>query len=132
MRVLRVIKPGLFTTVQDLGRYGYLKYGVPVCGAMDPFSLVAANLLVDNNSNDACLETTLIGPELQALAKTQLAITGGKCSPRINDRSVPMWQTLTVEKGDYVSFGRMKTGCRAYISIRGAISTPSILGRGPR
>jgi antagonist of KipI len=67
MRLFSVIKPGLFTTVQDLGRYGYLRFGVPISGAMDQFSLVAANVLVGNKPDYACLETTITGPELQAL-----------------------------------------------------------------
>jgi len=128
MKVLRVQKPGLFTTVQDLGRYGYLKFGVPISGAMDKFSLIAANLLVENDTNDACIETTLIDPEFQALEKTQIAITGGDCSPKINNRSAPMWQTLTIQEGDIISFGRMESGCRAYISIRGGVDAPLILG----
>ncbi|MGQ9507561.1 MAG: biotin-dependent carboxyltransferase family protein [Candidatus Bathycorpusculaceae bacterium] len=106
MQVFQVLKPGLFTTVQDLGRHGYLKYGVPISGAMDTYSLIAANLLVENNPNDACLEITLIGPELKALTKTHIAITGG----------------------DAVSFDKMKSGCRAYLSIRGGINTPFVLG----
>ena len=128
MKVFNVLKPGLFTTVQDLGRYGYLKYGIPISGAMDTFSLVAANVLVANNSNDACLETTLFGPELQALTRTQIAITGGVASPKINGQRVPMWQTLEVQEGAAVSFGKMESGCRAYLSIRGGVDTPPVLG----
>ncbi|MGB9741481.1 MAG: biotin-dependent carboxyltransferase family protein [Candidatus Bathyarchaeia archaeon] len=128
MQVFQVLKPGLFTTVQDLGRFGYLKYGVPISGAMDTFSLIAANLLVENNPNDACLEITLIGPELKALTKTHVAITGGNAEPKINGENVPMWQTLQVEKDDMISFGRMKSGCRAYLSMRGGINVPPVLG----
>jgi antagonist of KipI len=128
MRIFQLLMPGLFTTVQDLGRYGYLRYGVPISGAMDTFSLVAANSLVGNSLNDACLEITLVGPELQALARTQIALTGGDISPRINDKDVSMWQTLTVQEGDVVSFGKMKSGCRAYVSIRGGIDAPIVLG----
>lgn len=128
MKVFHVLKPGFFTTVQDLGRHGYLRYGVPISGAMDAFSMVAANLLVKNNPNDACLEITLIGPELQALADTQIAITGGSLSPKINGDAVSMWQTLTVHRGDVVSFGKMENGCRSYLSVRGGINTPAILG----
>ncbi|MGB9684269.1 MAG: biotin-dependent carboxyltransferase family protein [Candidatus Bathyarchaeales archaeon] len=127
MNLFHVLKPGFFTTVQDLGRYGYLGYGVPISGAMDTFSMVAANLLVENNPNDACLEITLIGPELNALADTQIAITGGNLSPKINGETVPMWQTLTIHKGDVISFGKVENGCRSYLSIRGGINTPTIL-----
>jgi len=128
MNVFQVLKPGFFTTVQDLGRYGYLKYGVPISGAMDSFSMVAANLLVGNSRNAACLEITLIGPELQALADTQIAITGGRIYVEINGEEAPMWQTLTVHKGDVVSLGKVESGCRCYLSIRGGINTPMILG----
>ena len=128
MQVFQVLKPGLFTTVQDLGRYGYLRYGVPISGAMDPFALIAANLLVENNPNDACLEITLIGPELKALTQVYIAITGGDAEPKINGEKVPMWQTLQVKKGDIIFFGKMKSGCRAYLSIKGGINTPVVLG----
>jgi biotin-dependent carboxylase-like uncharacterized protein len=128
VKVFQVLKPRFFTIVQDLGRYGFLKYGVPISGAMDTFSLVAANLLVANNLDDACLEISVIGPELQALRKTQIAITGGAVSPKINGRSIPMWQTLAVQKDDILSFGKMENGCRTYLSIRGGINTPMVLG----
>ena len=128
IKVFQVLKPGFFTTVQDLGRYGYLRYGVPISGAMDTFSLVAANLLVANDPDDACLEITLIGPELQALTETQIAITGGAASPKINGQHVPMWQTLEVQEGAVVSFGKVESGCRAYLSIRGGVDAPLVLG----
>jgi antagonist of KipI len=128
MKVFQVLKPGMFTTVQDTGRYHYLRYGVPISGAMDVFSLVVADVLVGNNCNDACVETTLIGPELEALRRTQIAITGGTASPKINGSSVPMWQTLEMCEGDVVSFGRMETGCRSYLAIRGGINTSLVLG----
>jgi biotin-dependent carboxylase-like uncharacterized protein len=128
MQVFQVLKPGLFTTVQDMGRFGYLKYGVPISGAMDPFSLIAANLLVENNPNDACLETTLIGAELKTLTKTHIAITGGETELKINGENAPMWQTLQVQEGDTISFGKIKSGCRAYLSLKGGINTPLILG----
>ena len=103
-------------------------FGVPWSGAMDQFSLIAANCLVGNDLNSACLETTLIGPELQALTQVQVAVTGGNCSPLINGKMVPMWQTLTVEEGGIVAFGRMETGCRAYVAVRGGIEVALVLG----
>jgi biotin-dependent carboxylase-like uncharacterized protein len=128
MKVFQTLKPGLFSTVQDLGRYGYLEYGVPISGAMDTFSLVAANLLVENNSNDACLEITLFGPELQALTRTQIAITGGAISPKINGQNAPTWQTLEIQENDVISFGKVESGCRVYLSIQGGIDTLLVLG----
>ena len=128
MRLFRVVKPGFYTTVQDVGRHDFLKYGVPISGAMDEFSLQLANMVVGNNPNDACLEITLIGPELEALGDTQIAITGGDVAPKINGQDVEMWQTLRVEKGDLIVLGKARTGCRAYLSIRGGINVPLVLG----
>jgi biotin-dependent carboxylase-like uncharacterized protein len=128
MKVFNVTKPGFFTTVQDLGRYGYLKYGVPISGAMDAFSLAAANVLVRNKPGDAGLEITLIGPELLVLTKVQVAITGAAVSPKIDGQDVPMWQTLNLEERDVVSFSRMESGCRVYIAVRGGIEAPLVLG----
>lgn len=128
MKVFNVLKPGFLTTIQDLGRYGSLKYGVPISGAMDPFSLTAANLLVGNNPNDAGLEITLMGPELQALSNTQIAVTGGAISPKINGEDVPMWQTLSMQEGGILSFGKMESGCRVYLAVRGGMNTPLVLG----
>jgi biotin-dependent carboxylase-like uncharacterized protein len=128
MKVFNLTKPGFFTTVQDLGRYGYLKYGVPVSGAMDTFSLAAANVLVGNKPSDAGLEITMIGPELLASVKTQVAITGAANSPKINGQDIPTWQTLNIKDGDVISFSKMESGCRIYMAIRGGIDTPLVLG----
>ena len=128
MKTFGVLKPGMFTTVQDAGRQGYLGFGVPVSGAMDIFSLTAANALVKNEVGCACLETTLIGPELQTLAQAQIAITGGNCAPTINDHEAQMWRTLNLQIEDVLSFGRMESGCRAYVAVRGGIDVPSVLG----
>jgi len=128
MKVFQVIRPGFFTTIQDLGRQGFLRYGVPISGAMDELSLQLANMLVRNNLNDACLETTLIGPELEALSDTNIAITGGNITPQVNGRDVEMWQTLRIKYGDVVTFGKVRNGCRVYLSVRSGINVPLVLG----
>lgn len=122
------MRSGLFTTVQDRGRYGCLRYGVPISGAMDEYSFTVANLLVDNNPDAACLETTLIGPQLQALNDLQAAVTGGECELLINGSVTPMWQTLEISKDDIVTLGKMRSGCRSYLAIRGGIDVPLVLG----
>jgi biotin-dependent carboxylase-like uncharacterized protein len=127
MNLFRVVKPGFFTTVQDLGRFGFLKFGVPVSGAMDDFSLRIANLLVGNNHGDACLEMTLIGPELEALNSIQIAVAGD-ISLQINGQDSDTWQTMNLMTGDIVSFGKVRTGCRAYLAVRGGIDVPTVLG----
>jgi len=128
MKLFRVIKPGFFTTVQDLGRYGFLKYGVPISGAMDDFSLRLANMLVGNDPREACLEITMLGPELEALHDAQIAVTGGDISVRINDQDSQMWQTLRVKTGDVVALGKIQAGCRSYLSVRGGVNVPMVLG----
>ena len=127
MKLFRVVKPGFFTTVQDLGRQGFLRFGVPVSGAMDDFSLQLANMLVKNDSNDAGLEITMLGPELEVLDDAQIAVTGN-ISLRINGRDSEVWRTLTVKSGDAISFGKVRTGCRAYLAVRGGINVPLVLG----
>jgi antagonist of KipI len=129
MELFQVIKSGLFTTVQDLGRFGFQRFGVPVSGAMDKYAFSCANLLVGNHVSDACLEITLFGPELKVLNETQIAVAGADFQITVNDDVVPMWQTLNVEKGDVIAFqGSVRSGCRGYLSVRGGIDVPLVLG----
>ncbi len=81
LQTIEVLEPGLLTTVQDMGRHGYQRYGVPVSGSMDQFALRAANLLVGNHAGAAGLEITLIGPRLRFLADTVIAVTGADLAP---------------------------------------------------
>lgn len=128
MELFEVIHPGALTTVQDLGRYGYQRYGVPISGAMDKFALRVANLLVGNKKGEAALEVTILGPKLRALRRLRVAFTGADLSPKINGHPCSMWCSLAVEEGDLISFGAPRSGCRAYIGISGGISVPLIMG----
>lgn len=128
MGVVKVIKPGLLTTIQDLGRINFQKSGMPVSGAMDSYSLKAANILAGNNEGEACLEATLIGPELKFSGESVIAITGGNLTPQINGVDVDMWSAIKVKGGDVLSFGTVKSGCRSYVSIAGGIDVPAIMG----
>src|SRR5687768_4783254 len=89
---IRVKRPGLLTTVQDLGRWGLQRYGVVVSGAMDPLALRIANLLVGNDENAAALEATLTGPELEFEQEALIAICGGDLSPAVDGVPVPPWR----------------------------------------
>jgi len=129
MEVFRVVKPGLFTTVQDLGRSGFQRFGVPVSGAMDKYAFTCTNMLVGNQASSACWEVTLFGPELEALNDVQVAVAGAKFSLAVNCDTVPLWQTLNVKKGDRLAFvGSARNGCRAYLAVRGGIDVPVVLG----
>jgi antagonist of KipI len=123
-----VIQPGAFTTVQDLGRTGYQKYGVSVSGAMDRFALRAANLLAGNGEGEAALEATLIGPKLKALKAVRVAFTGADLSPAVDGKPAPMWRAVSVGEGCVVSFGAPKSGCRAYLAVSGGIDFPVVMG----
>ncbi|BFU90882.1 MAG: urea carboxylase [Nitrospira sp.] len=123
-----VVKGGWLTTVQDLGRYGYQQYGVPVAGAMDSFSAMVANRLVGNPDRAAVLELTLKGPELQFERDTVIAITGADLSPTINGSTVPLWQSILAPHGGRLSFGKQRTGTRAYLAVASGIDVPLILG----
>jgi antagonist of KipI len=128
MEALEVLQPGAFTTIQDLGRYGYQKYGVSVSGAMDRFALRVANLLVGNEEGAAAVEATVAGPKIKALQKIWVAICGADLSPAINGNPAAMWRTLQIQAGDLISFGPPKSGCRAYLAIAGGIDTPLVMG----
>ena len=128
MDAIEVLDGGLFTTVQDLGRYGYQRYGLPVSGAMDLFALRAANLLVGNPTSAAALEMTLLGPRLQFLTDTVIAVTGGDLGPRLNDQSLPAWRPIAVPQGAVLALGNARDGLRAYLAIAGGIDVPLVLG----
>ncbi|MFB9277149.1 biotin-dependent carboxyltransferase family protein [Cohnella cellulosilytica] len=119
-----MLKPGLLTTVQDLGRYGVQQYGVIVGGAMDAFALRVANLLVGNAENAAGLEITMLGPEIFFPEPTLLSICGGDLSPVLNGRDIPLWRTVYAPEGSRLRFGPLKLGCRAYLAIAGGVDVP--------
>lgn len=128
MEVFKVIKPGLLTTVQDLGRWGYQQYGVPVAGAMDSFALRAANLLVGNDQTAACLEMAFLGPTLTVLADTAIAVTGADFAVQRNGRPLPLWRTVLVQAGDTLVFGGARHGCYGYLAVAGGIDVPVVMG----
>ncbi|MEH6994689.1 biotin-dependent carboxyltransferase family protein [Neobacillus drentensis] len=125
--IFKVIKPGLQTTVQDLGRYGFREYGVSPSGAMDSYSLQMGNLLVGNVLGEAALEAPLIGPVLLALHDVSIAICGGNFTPKINNKEIHLWRCTVIKKGQTLSFGRVKEGARTYISVAGGIHVPLVL-----
>jgi len=128
VEIFEVIQPGPLTTVQDLGRYGYQQYGVPVSGAMDNYALRVANLLVGNNEGEAGLEITLLGPQLRLLEDTVVAITGADLSPMLNNNPLPMWAAVMVGCGATISFHWPKKGCRSYLAVAGGIDIPKVMG----
>lgn len=125
---IRILKGGMLTTVQDLGRTGYQSQGFSVAGVMDVRSFKIANLLLDNPENEAVLEFTLIGPTLEFTSSTIIAITGGDFQPVLNDEPVEMYRALYINKGDILKFGSARTGSRGYIAFSSYLNIPVVMG----
>src|SRR5579875_3857589 len=101
---IEVIKPGLATSVQDLGRPGYYHLGIPESGGMDRYALRAANLLVGNDEGDAVLEATFQGPELRFSQDAVVAVTGAELPPKVDGGPVATWTSFAVKAGQVLSF----------------------------
>jgi antagonist of KipI len=125
---LHIVKPGLLTTVQDLGRYGHQASGVPVAGPMDTLSHRLANQLVGNAADAATLEITLIGPDMIVEADTTIAITGAQFEVTCDDRPSAQSASFSVSRGQRLKFGRIVQGARAYLAVAGGIQTAPVLG----
>ena len=125
---VKVISPGLSTSVQDLGRPGHYHVGIPESGGMDRFATRIANLLVGNEPGAALLEATFMGPELEFTQPAVVAVTGGELPPKLNGEERPTWESFAVKAGDRLTFGYLKGGARGYIAISGGIDVPVVLG----
>lgn len=125
---LHVLKPGLLTTVQDLGRLGHQASGVPVAGPMDTFSHRLANHLVNNDPSAATLEVTLIGPEIEVEAETTMALGGADFDVWCDSQLVMVGESFRVHPGQRLRFGRRRLGARVYLAIAGGVLTTPELG----
>ena len=125
--MIEVISGGLYTTIQDLGRFGYRRFGVPLSGAMDSYSSRLANRLVGNSKKDAVMEITHIGPVLRFTERTEIAITGAGFSPTLNNYEIPLNTRTHIPKNSILKFGLPGYGLRAYLSVSGGFMTEKIL-----
>ncbi len=123
---IKVLKAGFFTTVQDAGRIGYQKFGMPVAGVMDSFSYRVANCLVGNDEKEAVLEAAFLGPDLEFQEGMVVAITGADMRPRLNGKEIPMWESFKAAKGDKLSLGGIVKGLRTYIAFGGEICVEEV------
>ena len=125
---VRVLKGGMLTTVQDLGRTGYQSQGFGVSGVMDVRSFKIANLLLDNPENEAVLEFTLMGPTLEFTSETIIAITGGDFQPQVNGKPIKNYTAVYIHRGDILSFRGARTGSRGYIAFSSYLEIPVVMG----
>ena len=126
--MITVAKPGLSTTVQDSGRAGYYDVGIPPSGALDLFSLTAANLLVGNAEGAAGLELAYLGPELRFERDAVVAVAGAELAPKVDGDERPLWEAFEVPAGATLSFAHLRGGARAYVAVAGGIDVPELLG----
>lgn len=126
--MMEVLQPGLLTSVQDFGRYGFQRFGVIVSGAMDGVALRIANLLVGNEENAPGLEITLLGPQIRFEHPALIALTGDGLVPIVDGEDVPLWRQISVKSGSVLEFRPLQTGCRCYLAVSGGISVPKIMG----
>jgi antagonist of KipI len=125
---LRVHRAGILSTLQDRGRYGYQRYGMPVGGVMDEHSHRLANLLVGNAEEEATLEFTLAGPRLEFTDLALIAICGGDFAPTIGGHEVPASRPVLVRAGSVLDLAVCRLGCRAYLAVAGGFDVPAVMG----
>jgi len=126
--MIETVKPGLFTLIQDEGRWGYQAYGMPVAGALDRYGYRVANLLAGNRRGAAALEMIMQGGTFRFSQKCLVAVGGADMQARVNDLEVPNWSAFYVPAGGVLSFDGVLTGCRTYLAVHGGFEAPPVLG----
>jgi biotin-dependent carboxylase-like uncharacterized protein len=125
--VIKVVSGGLYTSIQDLGRFGYRRLGVPLAGAMDRYSARLANRLVGNKKDVAVMEITHIGPVLHFINPIEIAITGAGFSPTVNNVEIPLNTRIFIQAESILKFGLPGYGLRAYLSVSDGFSSEKVL-----
>lgn len=126
--MIEVVKPGLLTTIQDLGRTGYAHLGVPRSGALDVPALVRANRLLGNDDGAAVLETTLTGVSLRAEVATAAAVTGALAPVTVDGTAVDFGRPFGVPAGSLLEVGPAQQGVRSYVAFAGGVTVAPVLG----
>ena len=125
---IKIIKAGILTTIQDMGRYGYQETGMAVSGVMDTRSTSIANILVGNDENEGAIEVTMMGPTIEFTADNIIAVTGGDLSAKLDGTDFPRYQAVLVKAGQTLSFAAPKAGARAYVAFAGGLDVPVVMG----
>ena len=125
--MIKVLSPGFFTSVQDEGRFGYGKFGVPTSGAMDRYSAKLANHILSNKDNDALLEITLGRCNLLFNSQAIISISGADFSPEINNQKVRLNTSIAIHQGDILTFNKPTYGVRCYLAVKGGFQTEVVL-----
>jgi len=126
--MLRVIKPGFFTSLQDIGRFSYRDKGVPVSGVMDTHAIATINTLLENCKNASVLEMTMIGAVLEFKEKTYMCLAGASISATLNEKPIKNNKVYQVDAGAILSCGKLTKGVRAYLGVKNGFTAPKVLG----
>jgi len=123
-----ILTGGALSTIQDLGRVGYQKMGMPVAGVMDSYAARYANILVGNHENTALIEAALLGPEIKFSGKTLVAVTGADMGAEINGVIIKNWKSYLVNDNDILKLKGALSGLRSYIAFCGGINVEAVMG----
>lgn len=125
--MIKVLKPGFYSTIQDLGRFGYQEFGVPYSGVMDRKAAALANVLIGNAENKAVIEMTMTGATLKFETETCIAITGADMSPSLNNNTIQLNKIIFVKANDVLSFAKLNNGFRCYLAVLGGFKTETVM-----
>lgn len=128
MAIATILKTGPGSSIQDLGRRGLAKFGIPLSGAMDMKSFAWINHMLQNEVNDAALEVSQPGFQIQFDSPTSIAIAGAEANVRLNDQLIEKSNLLTIQSKDLLEVGAFQSGSIVYIGIKYGFQTPKILG----
>ncbi|MFL1011479.1 5-oxoprolinase subunit C family protein [Flavisericum labens] len=117
----------MYSSIQDLGRFGYQEFGVPYSGGMDTYATKMVNLFLGNEENAAVMEITMLGPSLEFECETLICVSGAEMSPKLNQSDIPNNKVIPVKKGDVLSFGKLKLGFRCYLGVLGGFNTETVM-----
>tara|TARA_R110002049_G_scaffold174462_5_gene341669 strand:+ start:8999 stop:9853 length:855 start_codon:yes stop_codon:yes gene_type:complete len=125
--MVKILKPGFYSSIQDLGRFGFQEFGVPYAGVMDKKAATLANTLLGNAENEAVLEMTMTGATLQFQVDTCIAISGADMSPNLNENPIKLNKMVLVKANDVLSFGKLNHGFRCYLAAIGGFKTEMVM-----
>ena len=123
-----ILHPGIYCSVQDQGRFGHTKIGVPQAGCADTYAAKMANALLKNHEKDALIEITFGQGEFKFTSDTYICLTGGDFSPKLNGKLIKMQSVYFIKKDSVLSFGKRVYGARVYLSVQGGIQTETVYG----
>ena len=126
--MIKVLKAGFYSSIQDNGRAGFTSKGIPVSGVMDSYAATISNSILNNSLANAVMEITFGGTKLQFLLDTFICISGGDFSPSLNGDKILMNSKVRIFKNDVLSFGKINFGVRCYLSVKGGFQTEKVLG----